>query len=266
MNKLVDAKLFLFDLDGTVYHDGALIGDAKKSLEFLRDNGYKIVYLTNNSSVTKLDYEKKLKGVGILEKDDIIYSSLDCAIDFFNKFRAGKKVYALATEKVKEYLKDNGLNLVDDEVAHSADILLLTFDKELDYNKIVIANELLVLGKEYISTHPDKVCPTKGISIPDAGAFIEMLKASSGREPDIILGKPYSYMADFLICGMGVEKNQTVMVGDRLYTDIMFGKNAGILTALVLSGETTVDLYNESGISCDFVLKDINQIPELIKG
>ncbi len=263
MEKINGAKLFIFDLDGTVYHDGELIGDAKNTLQFLRENGCKVVYLTNNSSSTKDAYVKKLQNIGILEQSDIVYSSLDCAVDFFKKNRAGKKVYALATANVSEYLKAQGLNILSDEDAHDADVLLMTFDKELNYNKLVIANELLVLGKEYISTHPDAVCPTSGISIPDAGSFIELLKCSSGRTPDVILGKPYSYMAEFLLDNLGIEKESSYMVGDRMYTDIMFGKNADINTILVLSGETTEKIYSESGLTVTFKLKDLNEIPKL---
>ncbi len=264
MSKLSDAKLFIFDLDGTVYHDGVLIGDAKNTLIFLRERGCKIVYLTNNSAITKDAYVKRLSDIGIFEKDDIIYSSLDCAVEFFKKFRAGKKVYAVATDEVKLYLNSQGLDLVSDSNYCQADVALLAFDKELDYKKIVEFNELLVMGKEYICTHPDKVCPTRGISVPDAGAFIEMFKASSGREPDIILGKPYSYMAEFLIEKLGVSKEQTYMVGDRLYTDVMFGINSGLKTITVLSGETTEREYKKSGIKCDYLLKDINEIVKLI--
>ncbi len=265
MKNVANTKLYLFDLDGTIYHDGVLIGDAKNTLQTLRANGGKIVYLTNNSSCTKDAYEEKLKKVGIYEEEDVVYSSLDCAVDFFKKNRESKRIYAVATEAVKAYLKAQGLLLVDEENAHEADILLLTFDKELNYQKLVVANELMVLGKEYISTHPDYVCPTRGISIPDAGSFIELFKASNGRTPDLIIGKPYTYMADFLVDSMGIPREQVTMVGDRLYTDIQFGINAGINTVLVLSGETTLQAYEESGKEVDYVLKDVNELPKFLK-
>ncbi len=260
MGKINDIQLYLFDLDGTIYHDGELIGDAKNTLRALREGGAKIVYLTNNSSCAKDCYEEKLTNIGIFDERDTVYSSLDCAVDFFTRNRAGKKVYAVASEEVRSFLKNKGIALVDDGHAKEADIILLTFDKELSYEKIVLANELMVLGKEYISTHPDFVCPTKGISVPDAGSFIEMFKASSGRSPDIILGKPYTFMADFLVDRMGIPGKRTAMVGDRLYTDIQFGVNAGIKTILVLSGETTLEQYEKSGVKVDLVLTDINSL------
>ncbi len=266
MNLLSNAKVFIFDLDGTVYCDGALIGDAKNTLNFLRERGCKIVFLTNNSSCTTSDYKGKLKSLDILEEDDVVYSSLDCAVEFIKTQRKDKLIYPLATKSIREYLLTQGLKISNGEDGlDDVDMLLLTFDKEIDYHKIVIANELLVMGKEYISTHPDVVCPAKGIAVPDAGAFIQMLKASSGRVPDIILGKPFPYMAEGIVDRLGVKKEQVFMVGDRLYTDIQFGINSKINTVTVLSGETTEKLYKESAIKSDFLIKDINEIPKLIR-
>ncbi len=265
MNNLSAAKLFIFDLDGTVYQSGQLIGEAKDTLQFLRNRGAKIVYLTNNSISTQEEYKEKLTALGILEAGDVIYSSLDCTVDFFHKYLKDKKVYAVATKAVRDYLQSQGIDLVNDTDPYQADVVLLTYDKELTYQKIVTANELLVMGKEYIATHPDAVCPTSGISAPDAGTFIEMFKISSGREPNMILGKPYPFMANFLINTLGFSKEQTFMVGDRLYTDILFGVNSGLNTIIVLSGETTESMYKESKIRSDYVLKDINEIPKYIR-
>ncbi len=265
LNNLSSAKLFIFDLDGTVYQSGTLIGDAKNTLQFIRNRGCKIVYLTNNSICTQAEYREKLTALGILEEGDLIYSSLDCAVDFFHKYLKDKKVYAVATQAVRKYLQTQGLDLVNEQDPYQADVVLLTYDKELTYQKIVTANELLVMGKEYIATHPDAVCPTSGISAPDAGTFIEMFKISSGRTPNMILGKPYPFMANFLINNLGICKEQTFMVGDRLYTDILFGVNSGLNTITVLSGETTEGMYKESKIRSDYVLKDINEIPQYIR-
>ncbi len=265
MKSIKDTKLYLFDLDGTIYHDGVLIDGVKDTLIKLRERGAKIVYLTNNSSAPKDGYEEKLKKIGIFEPNDMVYSSLDCAIDFLSAKRTGKKIYALATEKVREYLKAQGLNIVEEKYAHTADIALMAFDKELNYQKMVTFNELLVMGKEYISTHPDKVCPTRGISIPDAGSFIEMFKSSSGREPDIILGKPYTYIAEFLLEKLGVKKEQTTMVGDRLSTDIKFGLNISGNAVLVLTGEATLSDHEKCADKADFVLDSVNNLLDFYK-
>ncbi len=249
------AKAFVFDLDGTLYLEDTLIGDVKNTLNLLRKNGKKIVYLTNNSSKTDDEYLQKLKKIGILEKDDLFYSSLDAAVDYIKSNLSGARIYPVCTKKVKEYLISCELCVSD-----SGDTVLLTYDRELDYQKIVKANELLVLGAKYVATHPDLVCPAKGVSLPDLGSFIEMFYKSSGRRPDVITGKPYSEMANGIMKKLNVLPSETVMVGDRLNTDIAFGINSGFNTVLVYSGETTEKIYKESKINVDLAIKDVNEL------
>ena len=250
-----DTKVVMLDLDGTVYLEGELIGDVKGTLNYFRDKGIQVVYLTNNSSGTDDAYYEKLKKMGIWDDRDIFYSSLDAGIDYLKAYYPDKTVYPVATESVTKHIKDCGI-----KVSEKADIVLLTFDKELTYKKLVIANELIVLGATYLSTHPDNTCPAKGVFIPDAGSFISLLKTSSGREPDKIIGKPFEVMADMLASKLGVEKSQITMIGDRLHTDIAFGKNNGMNTILVLSGETTLEMAKVHEVKPDMILDDINEI------
>lgn len=253
------AKAFVFDLDGTLYLEDTLIGNVKDTLCTLRQNGKKIVYLTNNSSKTDDEYLQKLSKLGILENDDLFYSSLDAAVDYIKSNLSGAKIYPVCTDKVKEYLISCGLCVSD-----CADTVLLTFDRELNYQKIVKANELLVLGAKYVATHPDVVCPAKGVSVPDLGSFIEMFYKSSGRRPNVITGKPYPEMANGIMKKINVLPSETVMVGDRLNTDIAFGLNSGFNTVLVYSGETTEDAYKKSKVKVDLAIKDVNEITKYL--
>lgn len=263
MNKdLKDIKLFMFDLDGTIYRDSVLIGNVKDTLNKIREKGARIVYLTNNSSLSNKEYVKRLSKIGILENDDLIYSSFDCTLDFLKEKRKGKVVYPLATKKVISSLKKSGIKIAKDN--QDVDVVLLTLDNTITYDKIKKANELLAKGKEYICTHPDLVCPSKTGFVPDAGTFIETLKACSGRTPDIVLGKPYGYMADFLMKKYNIERDKIAMVGDRLYTDIQFGINAGFKTIVVLTGETTLEMAKNSPLNIDFCLSDVNEISNMI--
>ncbi len=260
LENIKDTKVLMLDLDGTVYLDTDLIGDVKNTLKYFRNKGVKIVYLTNNSSRTDEMYEIRLKNMGIFEDGDMVYSSLDCAIDFINDNFPNQSVYAVANDKVFDVIKGSGLKITKGE----ADIVLLTFDSELTYQKIVHANELMVKGAKYIATHPDTTCPSKPVAIPDLGSIIQMFKSSSGREPDFITGKPYDIMAKYIIAKTGANKSQTTMVGDRLYTDIQFGINSGINTVLVLSGETTLKTYKNSSVTVDLVLNDVNELKKYI--
>ncbi|MBE7087518.1 MAG: HAD-IIA family hydrolase [Clostridiales bacterium] len=261
LKDIKDTKVLMLDLDGTVYIDGVLIGDVKNTLQGFRDMGVKIVYLTNNSSRTDAEYVKRLKAVDIFEPNDMVYSSLDCAIDYIKANYPSKTVYPVAMPSAVEELKSHGIKVVPD----NADILFLAFDRELNYEKIVKANEHMVNGAIYIATHPDLTCPAPGVSIPDLGSMMKMFKASSGRDADIITGKPFSVMADCIMKRFGVEKRNITMVGDRLATDIKFGVDSNINSVLVLTGDTDIETANKSDIKPDLVLDNIDQLKEYIK-
>ncbi|MBP5466671.1 MAG: HAD-IIA family hydrolase [Clostridia bacterium] len=260
LKKVSATRALLLDLDGTVYLENELIGDVKNTLKYMRDIGVKIGYLTNNSSRTDDEYVEKLTKMGIFDERDIFYSSLDATIDFLKTNYPDKTVYPLATKKVTAVLETAGIKL-----SENADIVLLTFDKELNYEKMVKANELIVKGATYISTHPDNTCPAKDVFIPDAGSFISLFKTSSGREPDIIVGKPFTTMADMLVKILNLSRDKITMVGDRLHTDIAFGVNADFNTVLVLSGETTLDMAKVNPIKPTLILDDINCLKNIIK-
>ena len=253
-----------FDLDGTLYLGGEPIGDSINTLKALRQKGKKIGYITNNSSRTDDQYEKILREVGFFENGDFIYSSLDATIDYILEHRKNKKIFALCPKQVFNCLKSSGVNVVEEKDGEKADDVLLAFDTELTYSKLKLANELLCKGAYYIATHPDLVCPTKDISMPDVGSFINLLKTSSNRVPDLIIGKPNNFMAQYICSKTGVCDNQVVMVGDRLSTDIQFGINCNFSTVLVLSGDTNAKMAKDSPIKADLILQDVNCLNQLI--
>lgn len=249
-------KCFVLDLDGTVYIEGTPIGDMKNTLAKIRESGRSIVYLTNNSSKTAADYIARLSAAQIFQDGDRVYTSGDAATAYLNTHHAGKRVYALATKSLEAELKAGGVNLVDVD----PEILLLAYDTELTYAKLCKAALALKRGALYIATHPDINCPAKEVDLPDVGSFISLLDASTGRKPDLIIGKPNTIMGDGLKALTGLNKSELLMVGDRLYTDIKFGVNNGFKSLLVLSGETTEKTYRESDIKADIVLPSLNDI------
>ena len=255
MNKIKKTKAVLLDLDGTVYLEDTLIGEVENTLNLLREKSIKIVYLSNNSSKTSAQYLEKLKRLNVYREGDIFYSSLDATIDYFKDNYANSKVFAIANQKVCEELVKKGITL-----DKNAEIVLLCYDNELTYEKLCVANKLIVQGATYIATHPDKTCPAKEVFVPDVGSFIELLKTSSGKEPQVIIGKPNKIMANYLIKMLGLKNDEITMVGDRLYTDIAFGVNNHFNTALVLSGETSFEQAKKSSVKPDIILSDINEI------
>ncbi len=260
VKKIVDkTEVFLLDMDGTIYLDSTPIGDMINTLKSIRKAGKKIVYFTNNSSKTISEYENKLKTIGFWEDGDEVYSSGIAAIWYLKKYYANKKVYLLGTDALIKTFKENGI-LIDNE---NPEIAVLAYDTTIDFSKIKLFNEFLVKGATYIATHPDMVCPTKDIFMPDVGSFIKMFEGSSGRVPEIIIGKPYGHMGEMLEENFATDRDKITMVGDRIYTDIKFGLTCGFNSILVMSGETTMEIYKQSGVEPTLILDSLNDVADL---
>lgn len=235
---LQTTKAFLLDLDGTVSLEGVPLFGVEKTLCRLRDAGKQLVFLTNNSSKTRARYEEELARTGLFLPGDLVYTSANAAAEYLNENFRGKRVYLLATNEVKAEFEAAGVRVAEE----NPDVCVLAYDKELTFEKIKKFDGFLRRGVFYLATHPDAVCPAKGGSIPDAGAFAALFRTSSGRAPDLILGKPYPYMADGIAKRLKLKKEALCMVGDRTYTDIRFANENGMKSILVLSGETTKDM------------------------
>ena len=249
-------KVFLLDMDGTVYFDDTPIGDMKNTLRSLRRAGKRLVYFTNNSSRTPEEYVRKLKRIGLWGEGDLVYTSAMATAEYLRDFYPGKKVYVVATDAVKAGFEEYGVLLTEDK----PDICVLAYDTTLTFEKLKKINKYIVEGALYIATHPDDVCPSKDVFPPDVGAFISLLKTSSGKAPDLICGKPYTTMGDCIKRKLGVRADEVTMVGDRLHTDIRFGVNNGFHTLLVMSGETTEAIRLASPDKAECVLPSLNEI------
>lgn len=253
---LQKTNAFLFDLDGTLYLGETPIGDAAHTLQTLRKEGKKLVFLTNNSSKTQREYREKLSRIGLFSEEDFVFTSGMATISFLQAHRPKRKVYLLGTRALREEFEESGISLTED----SPDVCVLAYDTELTFEKIRKFDGFLRTGVEFIATHPDDVCPTADGSMPDVGSFLAMFARSSGRSPDIIIGKPYSEMAEGLCRLTGLSRKELCMVGDRMYTDIRFANNNGILSVLVLSGETTSQTLGNFPDHPDLILESVNQL------
>ncbi len=258
-NTLKNIKLCVFDLDGTLYIGDKLIDGATTALDALRKSGKKILFLTNNSSSSSRDYEIALRNRSLFAEGDEVFSSLKATCLYLLKNRRGKRVFALATPSALGEIESYGIELCD-----NADIALLTFDKTLTYDKIVNFNCHLNGGAEYIATHLDLVCPSPCGPIPDAGSFAETFYLASKRRPDIVIGKPSTFMGEAILDEYNLKKEQVMMFGDRLYTDIRFANNCGFYSTLVLSGETNKDMANNSIDRPTFVLESVKDITKFL--
>ena len=245
---------FLFDLDGTLYLGDVPVEGAASTLEKLRGMDKKLVFLTNNSSKTEREYREKLARLGLFGKGDTVYTSGLATVEFLRTNYPKSRVYLLGTEALKEEFSMAGVHLTEG----NPDVCILAYDTELTYEKLKKFDGYLRRGAVYLATHPDDVCPTSELPVPDAGAFIALFERSSGRRPDRIIGKPYRDLADGVSKVTGVERSKLCMVGDRMYTDIRFANNNGMMSILVLSGETTRETMRNFPDKPDLVLENIN--------
>ena len=256
-------KLFLFDQDGTLYLGNRLFPFTIEMLETIRDNGAKYMFVTNNSSKSVNDYIKKLSKLGIhAEYDDFLTSSQATAF-YLKKHYAGKTLYVSGTQSLKDELIREGFAITDD--IDKVDVIVMGFDTELTFKKLEDVSKMLCTRDlPYIATNPDYVCPTEFGSVPDCGSVCDMLFNVSGKRP-VFIGKPSPLMPQLAMEKAGVTSEETAVIGDRIYTDVKSGLNAGALSILVMSGETTYEILEASEDKPHIVLKDCSMITEALK-
>ncbi len=230
-------KLFLFDIDGTLAVGNSLYEGSKELLEYIEKIGGKSYFITNNSTKSGKDYVDKFQKCFSLKTNegDFVTSGL-MTILFLKEHFQDKLIYVLGTSSLIQELKRNHLHITE-EMDPDIDCILVAYDSELSYKKLTVASEvLLTLDVPYYATNPDLRCPIDFGFIPDCGAICNMLKDTTDRIP-VYLGKPNKDVVSYCMRESGFSKEETVVVGDRLYTDIACGINAGVDTALVFTGE-----------------------------
>lgn len=263
MGELRNKKLFLLDMDGTIYLDNELFDGTLEFLSFVKSIGGRYIFLTNNSSKGVDKYIEKLKGMGIESTVDDFLISTDATI-LYLKEKKYKKIYAFGTKSFVEQLQNSGLN-VTTEREEGIDCLCLSNDTEITFKKLEDACILLKEDIDYVATNPDWVCPTWYGFVPDCGSFAEIIYNATKKHPKFI-GKPEPEMAYLAMKETGFLKEETVLLGARLYTDIACGVNAGISTIFVLSGEGTMEDVEKSDIKPEFIYKNIREIYEDLIG
>ena len=262
MSELKNKKLFLLDMDGTIYLDNDLFDGTIEFLEYVKSIGGRYIFMTNNSSKSVDKYIEKLASLGIKSAAEDFLTSTNATCLYLQK-KDYNKIYAFGTESFKEQLKEAGLNITD-KLEDDIDCLCMGFDTELTFQKLEDACILLNKGVDYVATNPDWVCPTWYGFVPDCGSVSEMLFNATKRRP-LFIGKPQPEMALLAIEKTGFKKEETVVFGDRLYTDIACGVNAGISSVFVLSGEGTLEDLEKSDVKPEFVRNNIKEIVNELK-
>ncbi|MFX1418560.1 MAG: HAD-IIA family hydrolase [Promethearchaeota archaeon] len=256
--ELISKEVFFFDLDGTIYLGDSLFQGVPKLIEILRDKRKNFFFLSNNSSRSTEDYLQKLNKFNLNIKRENLILSQHPTIDYLKKNKY-KKIFLLGTQSLKNEFISEGFELTEED----PDIVVLAFDQELTYERLMKA--AYILQKQdfpYIATHLDNRCPTENGYIPDAGGIAALLYKATERIPKVF-GKPNKEMVLFKLEELGIPPENAVIFGDRLYTDIKMGKEGGLTTCCVLSGETTIDMIRKSNFKPDFILNAIWELLDL---
>ena len=235
MALLKDKRLFLLDMDGTLYLDEHLFDKVPEFLNLIRRQGGRYLFLTNNSSRGVEGYIAKMRRLGIETAPEDYMTSADAAEHTLLTEFPGQKCYVSGTASLKAQLRQADID-VTDTLSDDITVLLSGFDTELTFQKLEDSCILLNRGVTWLATNPDWVCPTWYGSVPDCGSVCQMLERATGKTPRF-LGKPQPEMVRLALARTGFRPQQTVVIGDRLYTDVACGVNAGIDSIFVLSGE-----------------------------
>ncbi len=259
-NDLLRSKqLYLFDMDGTLYLGDRLYPFTVALLNKLRDTGRKYLFMTNNSSKSVEDYIKKLAKLGIpATREDFITSSQATAY-YLKEHFPGKRLYVCGTQSLKKELEMEGFTVT--QSVEDTEVIVMGFDTELTFQKLHDVSFMLLTREDipYIATNPDYVCPTEFGSVPDCGSVCDMIYNATKKRP-VVIGKPSPLMPQLAMAQWGFTREETAVVGDRIYTDVKSGINAGITGILVMSGETDQAILEASDVKPDLILHDAGEI------
>ncbi len=251
--KIKNAAAFVLDMDGTVFLSDVLLPGAIELVDYFYQEQIPFLFLTNNSSQHRSQYAQKLNRLGLSVTEDRIFTSGEATAIFLRQqFNTIHQIYLVGTPALEQEFRQHGFELT----SHKPRAVVLGFDTTLTYEKLWQMCNFIRAGLPYFATHPDINCPTLDGVMPDIGAMIAFIKASTGREPDQIIGKPNPQVVSALTTRLQLAPEKICMVGDRLYTDIALGQ-AGLATVLVLSGETTPQMAAESLFKPDLTVQNL---------
>ncbi len=257
---LENVKCFLLDMDGTFYLGGQLIDGSLDFIRRVQETGRDYMFLTNNSSHNANFYVEKLAKMGLVTDRSHVMTSGEATCEKLNELYPGKRVFLLGNEYLAAELAEAGIT-VDNE---HPEIVVVGFDTTLDYQKMWDVCNFVRDGLPYIATHPDFNCPTETGFMPDIGAIMDFIAASTGRRPDLIVGKPHTGIVEAVLRRTGLSVGELAMVGDRLYTDIETGVRSGMLSILVMTGETTEEMLAESATKPDLKFGRLSDMNDLL--
>jgi 4-nitrophenyl phosphatase len=261
IEKLSTVRGFLLDMDGTFYLSDRLLEGALHFIDLLRGQKKEFLFLTNNSSKHRRQYAEKISRLGLPISEELVLTSGEATALYLKREHPEARLFVVGTPSLEEEFRQHGFQLVEQE----PDFLVLGFDTTLTYQKLWTLCDFVRAGIPYLATHPDFNCPTETGWMPDVGAMIAFVKAATGREPDLVIGKPNRLIVDAAAAKMNLPVNQLAMIGDRLYTDIALGQSSGIVTVLVLSGETKIEDLKDSPFQPNYTFQNLAGVADWLE-
>ncbi len=255
-----DIRCVMLDLDGTVYLGNRVFDYTADFFNTLSSLNIRHLFVTNNSSKSTEAYIEKLANMGLPADTDTILISSHAAADYINEKYKGLRTLILGTQSMKKEMRQLGINVCDTD----PELLLAGFDTELSYEKLTRFVNYAAQGIPYLATHPDRICPAEHGFLPDLGSIMELIFACTGRRPEVICGKPNEQMLIAAEHKTGFSRQNLLMVGDRLTTDIAIGAH-GVRTALVLSGEACKADIENAPIKPSFVFPSLRELGHTLK-
>jgi HAD superfamily hydrolase (TIGR01457 family) len=255
-------KGFIFDLDGTIYLSDRLIPGADRVIRLLREQGRKIAFLSNKPIQTREDYASKLTRLGIPTQPDEVVNSTLVMTRYLKRNAPAAKLFVVGEIPFVDELRRAGFTI--SEEPGEIDYVVVAFDRTFDYRKLNIAFQAIKRGAHFVATNPDRTCPVEGGEIPDCAGMIAAIEAVTQKKVEVIVGKPSPLIIQVALEAMGLKPPDCILIGDRLETDIKMGKEAGIATAVVLTGVTDEKTLRDSPIRPEFVLRSIADVESLI--
>src|SRR5689334_13804168 len=258
---LLNVKCFLLDMDGTFNLGDEIIDGSLSFIDTLNELGKDYLFLTNNSSKHRGQYAEKIRRLGLPIGEEKVFTSGEATALYLQEKQPNSSVYVVGTPALEDEFRQQGFQLEED----TPQSIVLGFDTTLTYQKLWKLCDFVRAGLPYIATHPDFNCPTETGFMPDIGAMIAFVQASTGREPDLIVGKPNRLFVEKAAERTGIPVSAMCMIGDRLYTDIAIGTTAGIPTILVLSGETQADEVASSPFQPSYIFQNLGEVADRLK-
>lgn len=251
-------EAFIFDIDGTILVEDSLLPYVKETIQLLKSMNKKVFYLTNSTIRTKQEATAQLTDLSLPVELSEVITAASLSARYFHTYAEKSRVMVIGGNAVESELRTSGIEVTN--YPREATHVLVGLDKQFTYEKLHLATKAVRMGAELVGINPDPFCPMKDDVIPDTGALLKAIEVASNKKVSAIIGKPSNFSSELILSQANVASEQCLIIGDRLDTDILFGKNVGMKTALVLSGVTSENEAKHSSIKADFIFPSLKYL------